>query len=480
MSEENKQEAREIYNIDSIQHFHQNIGKVVIYVNSEQNILDSLPGHEARLNGFITDSGKTRYLLSDYGPHDRLNPPPAALYIFNLYFFTIDVGNNELFLVLEQFSINGINEWSCPYTLHPISLVSPPSTFGEIRRLFAAEMESSADKLVESENTLFSEMGIKYRQLEKGRDYIEYVKGVDAGTCFFIREFYIHNIDVCAINNVVASERFRFYPLSLFDEHNGMFHGVDDIDSVGLWYGNNNIPITPNCYYPIFQAWAPKNVFLGKRVPERILDTSMERLRNNTIPVPKSAFMDDHGLMFMVSVYSELGASREDAIEIACAKYGFKNYTFYADSIIGAIPDGEEELFPKLYSFAEDLFQEVANDGSPCLLLISSLVCGYSYGRIDGYSTKRVGFYSNSLGRLIATHASLSKRIDEMRKDTKSKPTLDCGIISATDAYEFTNRYCFTYRPITSIGYGNGWYATVSYQRKQGKEAAWKKIRKKP
>lgn len=477
-SEESKQEAEKIYNIDSIKHFHQNIEKVVIYVNQKKNVPDSLPSSEAQLNGFITDSSENRYLLSDYGPNDRIDPPPAALYILNLYFFTIAVGTNEEFLVLEQFSVDGINEWSCPYTLHSLRLESSPSSLGEIRHLFSAEFESSADKLNEDENKLFSEMGILFKQLEIGRDYIEYVKDANTATCFFVREYFVHNIDVCAIGKEVASGRFRYYPLSLFAEHDDMFHGIDDINSVGLWYGINNIPITPNCYYPIFQAWACKNIFLGQRIPERILGAPMERLKSNSIPVPKSAFMDDHGLLFMVTVTSELEISWEKAFEKTCSKYGFKYYAFYTDNMISAIPDGEGELFPRLLSFAEDLFQEIGIDGEPFLLLISSLVCDFSYGRIDGYSTRRVGFYSSGLERLLATHAALSEKTDEMRKDPKSKLTLDCGIISATDAYEFTDRFRRTYHPISSMVYGNGWHATVSYQRKQGKETAWKKIRK--
>lgn len=477
------QTAEKIYNVESIENFHQTIEKAVIYVSSGMNAVDSysvdkLPDHEARLNGFITDSGKDRYLLNNYGNHDQLDPPPVALYILNLYFFTIVIGSNERFLILEQFNADGINEWSCPYTLHHITTKNTPSSFGEIRRIFAEELEGYSASFVREEDTLFQEMGISFRQLEKGRDYIEYVRRDTPGSevCFLIREFFIHNIDTLAMDKIIGSKRFRYYPLSLFDEYKDMFHGVDDIQAIGNWCRVNNIPVTPECYYPIFKVWANKNIFLGLPVPARIQDIEKDRLISNTIPVRKSSFITEQGLLFMISLRYEEGVFADSAIERVFAQYGLRNYCMYSNTIVSAIQDSKEDPFPLLVSFIEDLYQEIVtdNEGAPFLMLISLLSCGYSYDVIDGYSTKRVGYYGKGLDQIITLHGQLTDYIMRMEKEGK----VDYGLIIATSTYEFTDRFSYTYRPVSSLIYGDSWHATVSYRREERKETLWNKIAK--
>lgn len=229
MIEGKNQKADKIYNIGSVTNLRAE--SVVVYNALPSSPEPQLPDAAARKH-YITDDKKRRYVLDDYSDDDEFEFYPDRLYVLSLYFITLSAGQ-EYYALFDYVSyaptIKGgrVNDdiWSVPYTITPIDLGGKKvRKVKEIRKAYSQSLPDLSGTLSTLESNLFYNLGIVYKEIEKGREYIEYKRSTtepDKMRCNYVREFFVHEIDSTGVVNLTDPEclhQHRYLPFSFIDQ----------------------------------------------------------------------------------------------------------------------------------------------------------------------------------------------------------------------------------------------------------------------
>ena len=227
MSEETKQEAGKIYNVSSVENMY--VDTMIVQAPAPEP--QKLPAPAAKKD-YITDEKKSRCVLDDYDDEAEFEFYPDRLYVLSLYFITLSEGQ-ERYALLDYVSYapmvkdGRVNDdiWSVPYTITPIDLGGRKvRKVKEIKSVYSETLPGLTDTLSTLESDLFYNLGIVYKKVEKGKEYIEYKQSTtepDKMRCNYVREFFVHDIDSTGVLNLADPEclhQHRYLPFTVLDQ----------------------------------------------------------------------------------------------------------------------------------------------------------------------------------------------------------------------------------------------------------------------
>ena len=227
MSEETKQEAGKIYNVSSVENMY--VDTMIVQAPAPEP--QKLPAPAAKKD-YITDEKKSRCVLDDYDDEVEFEFYPDRLYVLSLYFITLSEGQ-ERYALLDYVSYapmvkdGRVNDdiWSVPYTITPIDLGGRKvRKVKEIKSVYSEALPGLTDTLSTLESDLFYNLGIVYKKVEKGKEYIEYKQSTtepDKMRCNYVREFFVHDIDSTGVLNLADPEclhQHRYLPFTVLDQ----------------------------------------------------------------------------------------------------------------------------------------------------------------------------------------------------------------------------------------------------------------------
>jgi hypothetical protein len=364
---------------------------------------------------YITDSGADRYILDDYDDEDEFEFYPDPLYVLSLYFITLVVPHekreDEYYAVVDFVNYcptvkNGrFNDeiWSVPYTIHPLDLKGVRvRSVREIRAVYESELKGLSSTLETLEKSLFYNLGIVYKELEKGREYIEYKRSATEPNkmrCNYVREFYVKAIDSNGLINLVDPENLhqhRYLPLPLNAlQYNGLIHFLDK---------------------PL-----PMNV-------TDVLQSRFDRLKHQAITVSYSKMMyEQKGILFRITDVvssSEPGGLRffdpnlEDILDSCLMKHGIGWYLIQGNQVLGTLPQGmgdnERGRKPLIAcQIIESLLEDIYHQLSLYMPWLKNKLCcsityeSFRYGKQYSLSSRYSAFEVNNNEQFEALHAGL-------------------------------------------------------------------------
>ena len=373
MSEEHKQEAGKIYNIGSVENMH--VENMIVQTATPEP--QSFPALTTKKK-YITDEKKSRYILDDYDDEDEFEFYPDRLYVLSLYFITLSE-EQERYALLDYVSYapmvkNGrINDdiWSVPYTISPIYLGGKKvRKVKEIKSAYSEALPGLTDTLSLLESDLFYNLGIVYKKVVKGKEYIEYKQSTtepDKMRCNYVREFFVHDIDSTGVLNLADPEclhQHRYLPFSVLDQ----------------------LPRAGGLIR-----------FMDKPIPDNVSDVLLydkRRLVQNAVKVNRADLVYQlEGILFMITLMdgNKLIPPTHLLASILDQAMLFGNvgrYSTDGGNIIGCIPYKKynfTDLLCRLYKGLSVIY--------PCLnLCCTALHCSFEYGKIYGIPSRVPSF----------------------------------------------------------------------------------------
>ena len=358
------QDAEKIINIADAGQTIINANNVKVTIGQSDRLSLPVAGADPSLRPYITNAAKTRYVLDDYGDEEEFEFYPDRLYILSLYFITLSI-DQEQFMVMDYMSYapltkNGrINAdiWSVPYTLHQIDPGGRRvRKVGEIKSVYTEALEGLTPTLDTLERDLFYNLGIFYKKVEKGQEYIEYKCSTmepDKMRCYYIREFYVNSIDSTGVMNLIDPEclhQHRYLPFSIIDtlpRLNGLYRFLDKS--------------------------LPDNVF-------SVLMDSKRRLLNNAVKVTKSDMVYQmNGVLFKLTItvpQDDQMISSFLAQGMMCSNIG--RYRLDGNQVIGVLPQVPVD-FPSFLNWFSCALSRMSQDISICRC--TAHACQFEYGK---------------------------------------------------------------------------------------------------
>lgn len=226
MNDETRQEAEKIINVGSVNNMY--VENMIVQAPPAEH---QLPAPVAKIK-YITDEKKRRYILDDYDDEEEFEFYPDRLYVLSLYFITLAEGK-ERYALLDYVSYapmvkdGRVNDdiWSVPYTISPIDLAGRKvRKVKEIKSVYSEALPDLTATLSILESDLFYNLGIVFKKVEKGREYIEYKQSTtepDKMRCNYVREFFVHDIDSTGVLNLADPEclhQHRYLPFAMLDQ----------------------------------------------------------------------------------------------------------------------------------------------------------------------------------------------------------------------------------------------------------------------
>ena len=374
-----------------------------------------------------------RIRLDRYKDEDWLETYPSDLYIISLYFITLMYGEKH-YLLLDYGSylhhngswIDG-HIWSVPYTNAKINLGDRKvSKMKEIRAVYEDALKQTNEKAYREghismretlnilEADMFYQLGIAYKNLQHDdkNDYIEYKVSAsepDKSRCYYIREFFVKDIDDAGIINLADPRCLHghyYLPLSLADS-------LPKISSQ-----THEVQWTQGAYQ-----------FMGKAIPENVSEVLANKrilLRESSVTVKKSAMLHkETGVLFKIAVADSDGIfetsidkGRIDqqistALELGMMYANVRHYMLDNYQVTGVMPSSEPDkptdfkvLLENLHSRLVEIVRNLRDPGiyglfkKKILIRCTALHCEYEYGKIVDITSQRPGFAGNSLGTL--------------------------------------------------------------------------------
>ena len=281
----------------------------------------------------------------------------------------------------------------------------------EIKTVYAQELPRLGSTLATLEDSLFYNLGIVYKEIEKGREYIEYKQSATEPNkmrCNYVREFFVSAIDNNGLLNLIDPENLhqhRYLPLPLKAyEYNGFLHFMDK-------------PMPANV----------TDVFLSKKKRVTDLAITVDRAR---------MVYERKGVLFRITYIASTTASKkdyffdpnlDDILESCLARNGIGWYQIEGNQILGALPQGMDADMleaghpPKtarqfIGTLLEDIYENVCAI-APWLKnkLCCSLTYGtFRYGKQYSLSSRRSGFEIDDDAHFRALHKGLLLLLDTM------------------------------------------------------------------
>lgn len=378
MTSMEKQQAGKIYNISNVTNMY--VDNLVV---PQQD--PPIPQTLSDKRRYITDTKQSRYLLDDYSDNEEFEFYPDRLYILSLYFITLKY-RDEQYVLLDYVSYAPlvkeglINDdiWSVPYTLVPIEFSGKKvRKIREIRAVYNEALPGMREKLSTLEYGLFYNLGIAYKEIEKGREYIEYKQSTtepDKMRCNYIREFYVHDVDSTGILSLTDPEclhQHRYLPLALLDQ-------------------------------------MPKNKrmmrFWDKPIPYNVTDVLLyerRRLLKNAISIKQDDLIFHmEGVLFIISVMDNNKAANIPLTEILQQGMLYANvgrFQIYASTLIGCLPYKRvnfTDLLCRLYAGLSQISPSVT-------IRCTALYSNFDYGKPLGLASQTPSFSGKGYGKLI-------------------------------------------------------------------------------
>ena len=360
---------------------------------------------------YITDTRKSRYLLSEYRPDEEFEFYPDKFYVMTYYFITFS-HNGEYYVLLdhgsypgEKGNVSGVKHrddfWSIPRSVSFIEGVRIKKV-DEIQSHYARELEKSSmrEKLAILETDFLYNYGIFYKSLDYGESHIEYKRSVtetDKMRCYYIRDVIVHKIDDVGIRNLVDPEC----------RHNRIFLPLRNLESMPHIPGNY-IGEAPE------KGWYS---FMGRPIPESIVDTLIRdrvKLMRNAVKISNEDLVKhEYGILFTVAISksSEIFNSAKnrglidrqisEVFERMAFQHGIIHYMINGYQVTGAIPCVEGEIvdFSNLLNDMYDRLLKVIGENK--LLLRCTVLSGeYDYGKISILCSRVPGFAGESYENL--------------------------------------------------------------------------------
>ena len=367
--DEKNQQAEKIYNIGTVE-------KMYVFPSPA----DSLPQATTLPEGkqYITDQKRTRYVLDDYEDEDEFEFYPDRLYVLSLYFITLSDKQDRYALVdyvsyAPMVKDGRINDaiWSVPYTITPIDLSGKKvRKVKEIRAAYATALPGLSTTLSLLEDDLFYNLGVVYKEIEKGREYIEYKQSTtepDKMRCNYVREFYVHDIDSTGVMNLADPEclhQHRYIPFTVLDQ----------LPKVGELLRFMDKPIPDNV----------TDVFLYEK--RRLVKNEVKLTRNDLV-------YRMEGLLFIITLMNgnKLVSPTHMLSSILDQAMLYGNvgrYCVDGANVIGCIPY-------KKYNFTDLLcrmYEGLSKIHPELTLCCTVLCCEFDYGKIYGLPTRAPSF----------------------------------------------------------------------------------------
>ena len=377
--------------------------KVLEEVSEEQ---DFVPSKESVGVDFLTSNLKitnpkitndalifdkhSRYLLDEISNRDyakKMLPAPERFMILSLYFITLKY-NDEYYVVLDYTSYVPENEsyeanrgqWVVPYTavLVKTDRIKPTKING-IHALYSKTLETEEYKIrhKQLQDDLLYDLGIlEPEEPEEGQNYIEYKlshTSKDDMRCFYIREFFVHDIDDNGILNLIDPEGLHHHylvPISLLCSRkpvNGVYH------------------------------------FMGRTIPLNVIETFIDNKRLKQVISYANTVKASHmllkleGILFVITISDAakiyrsipdkyIAALVEQTVpfvfEQCMREFNVRYYSISSSQIIGLLPSSNKDftdLLNLLYAELTDMLTE-------CHLCIfircTVLSCECLYGKL--------------------------------------------------------------------------------------------------
>lgn len=373
MSEEHKQEAGKIYNIGSVENMH--VENMIVQTATPEP--QSFPALTTKKK-YITDEKKSRYILDDYDDEDEFEFYPDRLYVLSLYFITLSE-EQERYALLDYVSYapmvkNGrINDdiWSVPYTISPIYLGGKKvRKVKEIKSAYNEALPGLTDTLSLLESDLFYNLGIVYKKVVKGKEYIEYKQSTtepDKMRCNYVREFFVHDIDSTGVLNLADPEclhQHRYLPFSVLDQ----------------------LPRAGGLIR-----------FMDKPIPDNVSDVLLydkRRLVQNAVKVNRADLVYQlEGILFMITLMDgdKIIAPRHTISSMLDQAMLFGNvgrYCIDGANIIGCVPYKKYNftaLLCRMYNGLSVIYPKLN-------LCCTVLCCNFEFGKIYGIPSRFPSF----------------------------------------------------------------------------------------
>lgn len=392
-----QQEAGTIYNVDNVT----NLYADKVYLTPEQAAPASPPAISSG-KAYITDEKKPRYLLDDYSDEDEFEIYPDRLYVLSLYFITLKDSHDHYTLFdyvtyAPMVKAGRVNDdiWSVPYTITTIDLAGRKvRKVKEIRAVYAAALEGMGEKLSILEDNLFYNLGIFYKEIDKGREYIEYKKSTtepDKMRCNYVREFFVHDIDSTGVLNLADPEclhQHRYAPFGMID----------------------TLPVRDGLLR-----------FMGKPVPNNVSDILLyekRRLLKNAIKVDKSDLVYQiKGFIFSITLMNgdkliQATCLLSTLLEQAVAYGNLAQYSIDGANLYGCVPHAKYNFTDLLCRMYEGL-SKIHPDLTICC---TTLYSSFSFGRLLGLSSRIPTFSGEGYEQLLSMDLGAAyawRQIDE-------------------------------------------------------------------
>lgn len=372
MSEEIKQEAGKIFNVGSVNNMY--VENMIVQAPATA---PQIPAPVANKN-YITDEKKTRYVLDDYDDEEEFEFYPDRLYVLSLYFITLK-DKQEHYAVFDYVSYapmvkdGRVNDdiWSVPYTITPIDLRGRKvRKVKEIKSVYAEALPSLTDTLSVLESDLFYNLGIVYKKIEKGREYIEYKQSTtepDKMRCNYVREFFVHDIDSTGVLNLADPEclhQHRYLPFTVLDQ----------------------LPRSGGLIR-----------FMDKPIPDNVAEVLLyekRRLVKNAVKVTRSDLVYQmEGILFIITLMNEKKLIHpthilSTVVEQAMLYGNIGRYCVDGANVIGCAPYRKynfTDLLCRMYEGLSKIHPELT-------VCCTALICQFEYGKIFGVSARTASF----------------------------------------------------------------------------------------
>lgn len=367
---------------------------------------------------YITDIPKTRYILDDYDDDEEFEFYPDRLYVLSLYFIVLSL-RNEQYVIFDYVSYSPIEKngrvnddiWSVPYTIFPVDLKGKKvRSVRQIKSVYNRALEGLSKTLENLEWGLFYNLGIVYKELEKGKEYIEYRRSAtepDKMRCNYVREFFVHDVDSTGVTNLVDPEclhQHRYVPFSLIDRY--------------FYNGNNKIPYDGNIGRG---NWDGLYRFMDKPIPENVsavLIDERTRLKSFALSVEKEHLSYSiYAFLFKIEVVllsEDFSFSVDDKSIIssmfdkAMTSGNIGKFRTSSNEVVGEIPLEKNDITITLSELYTWIRQAIVNkyDGNSQLadsfaICCTILPCTCEYGKKYGLETRSAAFYGGDYNSLI-------------------------------------------------------------------------------
>lgn len=392
--------------------------------------------YKERQGRCINDDKKDYYILDEYGDEDYLASAPSE-YIANfLYYITLSYSNTidnggrktKYYLLLTHDRYMGGNDlWSVPfysYSIESGSGMNRPKTVKMIREYFNQRLPLLQKEIQAGANLLLFHLSVlSGHTVTEGDTFIEYKSSPsqpDRWKCYYVKEYFINNIDPSDIINLTDPcnlRGYKYFPLTDWEESGENIPWVKK-DGMKLRFPGGYIP--ENIVKNIVDQRKPK--YFAIQVSQNTLYRTGSGFLFR-LEIPRYTLGLLHSINFE-SQQDSVGYRIKQIFESSLLTAGIDAYTIYEESFTAwVLSKRSYDVFISVINLMESIYSQLCNmNPHPKKKLSVLCYVHYSdniqYGKEHGLHQSTPCFFGSAANRLYSMAYVTTTRLSEEISNT--------------------------------------------------------------